>query len=221
MLQLPQKPARFPSEAVGLGPGSLARRTAKAGGVRFSRGARLEAAGADPCLLWSGLRSAFCQFSALASVPLEAHRGSKKIGNLRGCASACPGAVAGALGLSAGNLCRAGGGNPCKSISERCLLWGGQPRSLSPWPDGGEGAGGKKPQQCRAQELGHRKFCPVGNTLASASRKWSSEMKAKEGSRWEGWRMELRGMLQGCVYVLGGDDSGSALSPVNKKQSKV
>ena len=27
-------------------------------------------------------------------------------------------------------------------------------------------------------------------------------MKAKEGSCWEGWRMELRGMLKGHVYEL-------------------
>lgn len=27
-------------------------------------------------------------------------------------------------------------------------------------------------------------------------------MKAKEGGRWEGWRMELRGMLKGHVYEL-------------------
>lgn len=43
-------------------------------------------------------------------------------------------------------------------------------------------------------------------------------MKAKEGSR---WRMELRGMLKGRLYVLGRDDSGSALSPIIKKQPKV
>ena len=73
MLQLPHKTARLPSEAADLGPSSLACRTAKAGGVQCLRGARLEAAGADSCLLWSRLRSAFSQFSALASVPLEVH----------------------------------------------------------------------------------------------------------------------------------------------------
>lgn len=92
--------------------------------------------------------------------------------------------------------CHAGGSKPCQSISERCFAVGSLTHSARGLMEK------KNHQQYRARELGHHEFCPVGNMLESPSWKWNSEMKAKEGSCWEGWRMELRGMLEGCVYEL-------------------
>lgn len=92
--------------------------------------------------------------------------------------------------------CCSGGSNPCESLSDQCSGVGSLARSARGLMDK------KKPQRYRARELGHHEFCPGGNTLESPSQKGRSEMKAKEGSRWRGWRMELRGMLKGHAYEL-------------------